>query len=82
MNFNFAYFFFIFFFFVNETSEYVQLLFGGICFRPFIERNLAEVVFLAIHPDYQIKGFGTRLMNHLKQNLKLYKITTIQKIKM
>eukprot|EP01083_Nonionella_stella_P183958 666238_1 len=45
-------------------------VFGGVCFRPFPERDFAEVVFLAISPNHQIKGFGTRLMNHLKETLK------------
>ena len=54
-------------------------VFGGVCFRPFPERNFAEVVFLAISQNHQIKGFGTRLMNHLKQTLKkmgIYHIVT------
>lgn len=54
-------------------------VFGGVCFRPFPERNFAEVVFLAITPNHQIKGFGSRLMNHLKENLKrmgIYHIVT------
>ena len=54
-------------------------VFGGVCFRPFPERNFAEVVFLAISQNHQIKGFGTRLMNHLKQTLKrmgIYHIIT------
>eukprot|EP00484_Ammonia_sp_Unknown_P018670 CAMPEP_0197045232 /NCGR_PEP_ID=MMETSP1384-20130603/21139_1 /TAXON_ID=29189 /ORGANISM="Ammonia sp." /LENGTH=470 /DNA_ID=CAMNT_0042476813 /DNA_START=230 /DNA_END=1638 /DNA_ORIENTATION=+ len=54
-------------------------VFGGVCFRPFPERNFAEVVFLAISQNHQIKGFGTRLMNHLKETLKkmgIYHIIT------
>lgn len=41
---------------------------GGICFRPFHSQSFAEIVFCAITSSEQVKGFGTRLMNHLKQH--------------
>ncbi|GBC06965.1 hypothetical protein RclHR1_07170006 [Rhizophagus clarus] len=39
---------------------------GGICYRPFIERNFIEIVFFAVHGDHQDNGYGRRLMNRLK----------------
>lgn len=44
---------------------------GGICFRVNTEQdlNFAEIAFLAITADEQIKGFGTRLMNKLKEEM-------------
>jgi len=43
---------------------------GGICFRPFFEQRFAEIAFLAITSTEQVKGYGTRLMNHLKEYVK------------
>lgn len=40
---------------------------GGVCFRPFFQRKFAEIVFLAVASSEQVKGYGTRLMNHLKE---------------
>ena len=48
---------------------------GGICFRPFIPQRFAEVAFLAVTSSEQIKGYGTRLMNHLKEAVKLDGVT-------
>ena len=39
---------------------------GGICFRPFPHKGFSEIVFCAISTSEQVKGYGTRLMNHLK----------------
>lgn len=39
---------------------------GGVCFRPFFAKKFAEIVFLAVTNTEQVKGYGTRLMNHLK----------------
>eukprot|EP01054_Gregarina_sp_Poly1_P003737 Gregarina_sp_Poly_1__3736@NODE_2105_length_2679_cov_58_514931_g681_i2_p1_GENE_NODE_2105_length_2679_cov_58_514931_g681_i2NODE_2105_length_2679_cov_58_514931_g681_i2_p1_ORF_typecomplete_len589_score64_66Bromodomain/PF00439_25/4_1e27Acetyltransf_1/PF00583_25/1_5e03Acetyltransf_1/PF00583_25/1_3e10Acetyltransf_10/PF13673_7/6_9e02Acetyltransf_10/PF13673_7/5_3e10Acetyltransf_7/PF13508_7/2_7e06Acetyltransf_9/PF13527_7/0_00041Acetyltransf_4/PF13420_7/1_4e03Acetyltransf_4/PF13420_7/0_02GNAT_acetyltran/PF len=39
---------------------------GGVCFRPFFTKRFAEIVFLAVTSTEQVKGYGTRLMNHLK----------------
>lgn len=47
---------------------------GGICYRLFAENHFAEIVFLAITPKEQIKGFGTRLMNHFKEKMRIEKI--------
>eukprot|EP00735_Rhodelphis_limneticus_P001193 TRINITY_DN11764_c0_g1::TRINITY_DN11764_c0_g1_i1::g.11575::m.11575 TRINITY_DN11764_c0_g1::TRINITY_DN11764_c0_g1_i1::g.11575 ORF type:complete len:608 (+),score=118.63,sp/Q338B9/GCN5_ORYSJ/48.75/4e-115,Bromodomain/PF00439.20/3.4e-21,Acetyltransf_7/PF13508.1/3.4e-08,Acetyltransf_1/PF00583.19/8.1e-08,Acetyltransf_10/PF13673.1/0.016,PCAF_N/PF06466.6/0.047,FR47/PF08445.5/0.38 TRINITY_DN11764_c0_g1_i1:135-1958(+) len=43
---------------------------GGICFRPFVEQNFAEIAFCAIHNNEQVKGYGTRLMNQVKEFVK------------
>jgi histone acetyltransferase len=44
---------------------------GGISFRPFVEQKFAEIAFCAITSSEQVKGYGTRLMNHLKEAAKL-----------
>ena len=43
---------------------------GGICFRPFHSQSFSEIVFCAITATEQVKGYGTRLMNHLKEHVK------------
>ena len=43
---------------------------GGLCFRPFASRGFAEVVFLAIASGEQVRGKGSRLMNHFKEYCK------------
>ncbi|CAK1542566.1 unnamed protein product [Leptosia nina] len=39
---------------------------GGICFRTFHSQGFSEVVFCAVTSNEQVKGYGTHLMNHLK----------------
>ncbi|KAJ3312798.1 histone acetyltransferase [Blyttiomyces sp. JEL0837] len=39
---------------------------GGITYRPFIPRKFAEIVFCAIASTEQVKGYGSRLMSHVK----------------
>ncbi|KAI5077371.1 hypothetical protein GOP47_0007195 [Adiantum capillus-veneris] len=41
---------------------------GGITYRPYVSQRFGEIAFLAITADEQVKGYGTRLMNHLKQH--------------
>ncbi|KAL5697270.1 histone acetyltransferase [Ranunculus cassubicifolius] len=41
---------------------------GGITYRPFLSQRFGEIAFCAIKSGEQIKGYGTRLMNHLKQH--------------
>ena len=48
---------------------------GGICFRPFVPQRFAEIAFCAITSSEQVKGYGTRLMNHLKEATKLDNLT-------
>ena len=43
---------------------------GGVVFRPFYEQKFAEIVFLAITTSEQVKGYGSRLMNKLKDHAK------------
>jgi histone acetyltransferase len=45
-------------------------LIAGCCFRPFPERKFAEIVFLAVNAKDQVKGYGTQLMNQLKEYCK------------
>ncbi|KAL5009128.1 hypothetical protein ScPMuIL_014709 [Solemya velum] len=39
---------------------------GGICFRLFPTQGFTEIVFCAVTSNEQVKGYGTHLMNHLK----------------
>lgn len=39
---------------------------GGICFRMFPDQGFTEIVFCAVTSNEQVKGYGTYLMNHLK----------------
>ena len=39
---------------------------GAICFRTFPSRGFSEIVFCAVTSNEQVKGYGTFLMNHLK----------------
>ncbi|KAH0464004.1 hypothetical protein IEQ34_006790 [Dendrobium chrysotoxum] len=41
---------------------------GGITYRPYLSQRFGEIAFCAITADEQVKGYGTRLMNHLKQH--------------
>ncbi|MBW0524568.1 hypothetical protein O181_064283 [Austropuccinia psidii MF-1] len=43
---------------------------GGITYRPFESRGFAEIVFCAIRSTEQVKGYGSHLMNHLKDHIK------------
>uniref|UniRef100_A0A4W3GVY1 histone acetyltransferase n=1 Tax=Callorhinchus milii TaxID=7868 RepID=A0A4W3GVY1_CALMI len=40
---------------------------GGICFRMFPTQGFTEIVFCAVTSNEQVKGYGTHLMNHLKE---------------
>uniref|UniRef100_A0A8C7PDW2 histone acetyltransferase n=1 Tax=Oncorhynchus mykiss TaxID=8022 RepID=A0A8C7PDW2_ONCMY len=40
---------------------------GGICFRMFPSQSFTEIVFCAVTSNEQVKGYGTHLMNHLKE---------------
>eukprot|EP01138_Halocafeteria_seosinensis_P002176 gb/GECG01002226.1/.p1 GENE.gb/GECG01002226.1/~~gb/GECG01002226.1/.p1 ORF type:complete len:433 (+),score=58.20 gb/GECG01002226.1/:1-1299(+) len=43
---------------------------GGICYRPYFRQKFAEIAFCAVTSSEQVRGYGTRLMNHLKQAVK------------
>ena len=40
---------------------------GGITFKGFIDRGFIEIVFCAISSTEQVKGYGSFLMNHMKE---------------
>lgn len=42
---------------------------GGICYRPYHDQRFAEIAFLAINSNEQVKGYGTILMNQLKHHV-------------
>lgn len=48
---------------------------GGICYRPNFKQHFAEIAFCAVDSTEQVKGFGTRLMNRLKEHVKKFDIT-------
>lgn len=43
---------------------------GGVCYRPNRDQGFIEIAFLAISSLEQVKGYGTRLMNKLKDYCK------------
>ena len=48
---------------------------GGICYRPNYTQKFAEIAFCAIDSTEQVKGFGTLLMNKVKEHVKEQNIT-------
>ena len=52
----------------NGDSKSVTSILGDCNFRPFRTQHFAEIVFLAISTSEQVKGYGTRLMNRLKDH--------------
>ena len=48
----------------------VARVLGGVSIRPFPHKKFAEIVFLAISSTEQVKGYGSRLMAHLKEFVK------------
>ena len=48
---------------------------AAVCFRPF--GKFAEIAFLAVSSKDQVRGYGTRLMNHLKEALKTHGVTDL-----
>lgn len=47
-----------------------DVVIGGICYRSFIEQHFGEIAFCAVEGSEQVKGYGTRMMCHLKQSVK------------
>jgi histone acetyltransferase len=37
---------------------------GGICYRPYPDMKFAEIAFCAVSASQQVKGYGTKVMNH------------------
>jgi len=58
----------------SASSPGGQKVIGGITFRPFVSQAFAEIVFCAITSTEQVKGYGTRLMNQLKEHVKTEQI--------
>jgi histone acetyltransferase len=48
---------------------------GGITYRPHPTQSFAEVVFCAVSAHHQLHGYGTRIMNQLKEHAKREGIT-------
>ena len=48
---------------------------GGICYRPFYDRKFIEIVFLAVRSEEQVKGYGSVIMQNLKEGVKKKGIT-------
>ena len=57
------------------TGRATESVVAAVCFRPF--HTFAEIAFLAVSSKDQVKGYGTRLMNHLKEALKVRGITDL-----
>ena len=43
---------------------------GGITYRPVASQALAEIVFCAVSAKHQVQGYGTRIMNQIKEECK------------
>ena len=43
---------------------------GGITYRPVASQRLAEIVFCAVSARHQVQGYGTRIMNQIKEECK------------
>ena len=54
----------------SQRGVGAQKTIGGICIRPFHSQNFAEIVFCAVVGSEQVRGYGTKLMNHLKEYVK------------
>jgi len=39
---------------------------GGICFRMFPTKDFSEIVFLVVSSSYHVQGYGSHMLNHLK----------------
>jgi len=40
---------------------------GGVSMRPYAEQRFAEIAFCAVDANHQVKGYGTKIMNQLKE---------------
>ena len=43
---------------------------GGITYRPVMSQRMAEIVFCAVSAKHQVQGYGTRIMNQIKEQCK------------
>uniref|UniRef100_A0AC34F5A7 Histone acetyltransferase n=1 Tax=Panagrolaimus sp. ES5 TaxID=591445 RepID=A0AC34F5A7_9BILA len=53
--------------YLNRGSSPGWAVLGGICFRPFKTQSFSEIVFVAVHADHQVRGYGSYLMDQLKR---------------
>ena len=60
---------------INKPAGEKETVVAAVCFRPF--QSFAEIAFLAVNSKEQVRGYGTRLMNHLKEALKVRGITDL-----
>ena len=60
---------------INRPKGEQESVVAAVCFRPF--QSFAEIAFLAVNSKEQVRGYGTRLMNHLKEALKVRGITDL-----
>jgi histone acetyltransferase len=54
---------------VREALQLVVV--GGITYKGFFDRGFIEIVFCAISSTEQVKGYGSYLMNHMKEQARL-----------
>jgi len=52
------------------ACEFQHEVVGGICYRVHPEQSFAEIAFCAVSASHQVQGYGTRLMNQLKEKAK------------
>jgi histone acetyltransferase len=57
------------------TGKVREVVVAAVCFRPF--HTFAEIAFLAVSSKDQVRGYGTRLMNHLKEAVKVRGVTDL-----
>ncbi|EAX89975.1 acetyltransferase, GNAT family protein [Trichomonas vaginalis G3] len=53
------------------------MVFGGICFRPFFDRDFAEIAFCAVSSTGQIKGYGSHIMSQVKTYMQAMQIHNV-----
>ena len=66
----------------NEHHKTILMLnngvvYGGICFRVFQEKDFAEIAFCAVSSREQIRGYGSHVMAHVKHYLQAIGIHNI-----
>lgn len=55
----------------REVKEALRMVVvGGITYKGFLDRGFIEIVFCAISSTEQVKGYGSYLMNHMKEQAK------------
>lgn len=54
-----------------EGQDNVYRIIGAVCYRPCFERDLVEIVFLAIDSDFHVSGYGTFLFSCFKEICKV-----------